>query len=93
MRVMTVVQGRYGSRITANIRAARVTGWTVTSWTAPRVLPPVIDYPCLAAFIMDAVCSDTLMHVSGQILVDEATRNVKPFRAPVHTLRPQGRNE
>ena len=45
MRILTVVQGRYGERITANLQAARVPGWTVECWAAPRVLPPVIDYP------------------------------------------------
>ncbi len=253
MRVMTVVQGRYGERITANLRVARVPGWTVTSWTALRVLPPVIDYPeeylpaelppadlvlslgehpgvaellpdivsmcgaraviapidnvawlppglmrqlegwlagigvsavfpkpfcsltqntlhayrketayenpliaefaryfgrpelmleiddetktiaaarvvrdspcgcahhvaeglvgvgveeaaatagmghhhypCLAAMAIDPDYDDTLMHVSGHILIDEVTRNVKPFQTPVHYLRPQGRSE
>jgi hypothetical protein len=45
VRILTVVQGRYGERITANLQAARVPGWTVECWAAPRVLPPVIDYP------------------------------------------------
>lgn len=45
MRILTVIQGRYGQRITDNIRLAQVPGWTVASWRAPQVLPPVIDYP------------------------------------------------
>ena len=95
MRVMTVVQGRYGERITANLRAARVPGWTVISWTALSVLPPVIDSPeeHPATMTIDPDYDDTLLHVSGHILIDEVTRNVKPFQAPVHTLRPQRRSE
>ncbi len=45
MRILTVVQGRYGERITANLESAHISNWTVESWAAPRVLPPVIDYP------------------------------------------------
>lgn len=45
MQILTITQGRYGERITANIEAAHIPGWVVRSWAAPRVLPPVIDYP------------------------------------------------
>jgi hypothetical protein len=45
MRILTVVQGQYGQRITANLQQAQVSDWTVDSWAAPRVLPPIIDYP------------------------------------------------
>lgn len=45
MRILTVVQGIYGQRITANIAGGFARGWTVHSWQAPRVLPPIIDYP------------------------------------------------
>ena len=45
MRILTVVQGEYGNRITLNIRRNAPTDWTVESWSAPRVLPPVMDYP------------------------------------------------
>ncbi|MBP7960862.1 MAG: hypothetical protein KBG20_01880 [Caldilineaceae bacterium] len=45
MRILTVVQGEYGNRITLNIRRRAPADWTVESWVAPKVLPPVIDYP------------------------------------------------
>jgi hypothetical protein len=45
MRILTIVQGIYGQRITANIQQGGDPAWTVDSWQAPRVLPPVIDYP------------------------------------------------
>ncbi|MBI3958641.1 MAG: hypothetical protein HY328_07515 [Chloroflexi bacterium] len=45
MRILTVTQGEYGNRITANIQRHCPADWTVESWVAPRVLPPVIDYP------------------------------------------------
>ncbi len=45
MRILTVIQGLYGRRITENLRQAAVPGWTVESWTLPPVLPQVIDYP------------------------------------------------
>jgi thymidylate synthase len=45
MRILTIVQGIYGQRITANIQHGRDPAWTVESWQAPRVLPPIIDYP------------------------------------------------
>ncbi len=45
MRILTVVQGLYGRRITENLRRAAVPGWSIESWTLPPVLPQVIDYP------------------------------------------------
>jgi hypothetical protein len=45
MRILTIVQGIYGQRITANIRHGEIPGWIVESWQLPLVLPPVIDYP------------------------------------------------
>lgn len=45
MRILTITQGEYGNRITDNIQRHSPPGWSVDSWTAPRVLPPIIDYP------------------------------------------------
>jgi hypothetical protein len=45
MRILTVVQGLYGRRITENIQQTAPPGWSVASWTLPPVLPQVIDYP------------------------------------------------
>ncbi len=45
MHILTITQGEYGNRITANIDRHRPPGWTVQNWIAPRVLPQIIDYP------------------------------------------------
>jgi hypothetical protein len=45
MRILAVVSGEYGRRHVANIRAHMPAGWTIESWQAPAVLPPVMDYP------------------------------------------------
>lgn len=45
MHILTIVQGIYGQRITANIQQGRDPSWVVECWQAPRVLPTVIDYP------------------------------------------------
>ena len=45
MRILTVIQGIYGRRITDNLRQTCPPAWTVLSHVLPVVLPPVIDYP------------------------------------------------
>lgn len=45
MRILAITQGEYGNRIVANISRHRPPGWHLDTWTAPRVLPPIIDYP------------------------------------------------
>lgn len=45
MRILTVTQGEYGQRITDHVARQAPADWQVESWRAPRVLPPVIDYP------------------------------------------------
>lgn len=45
MRILAIVSGEYGRRHVANIRAHMPTDWTIESWQAPAVLPPVMDYP------------------------------------------------
>jgi len=45
MRVLVITQGEYGRRILDNLRAHAPATWTVMAWEAPKVLPPVIDYP------------------------------------------------
>ncbi len=44
-RVLTLVQGKWGQRISDNIQKHAPLDWSVESWTAPRVLPPIIDDP------------------------------------------------
>ncbi|MDO8490722.1 MAG: DUF166 family protein [Dehalococcoidia bacterium] len=45
MRILAVVQGKYGERIVENIRALGPKDWTIESFTAPRALPVIIDEP------------------------------------------------
>jgi hypothetical protein len=45
MRILAIVSGEYGARHVDNLRARGPTSWTIETWQAPVVLPPVIDYP------------------------------------------------
>lgn len=45
MRILAIVSGEYGKRHVANIRRHGPPSWTIETWQAPAVLPPVIDYP------------------------------------------------
>ena len=45
MKILAIVQGEYGNRHVANIRAAAPAAWSVATWVPPRVLPMVIDEP------------------------------------------------
>ena len=45
MRILAIVSGEYGLRHVENIRKHGPATWTVETWKAPAVLPPVIDYP------------------------------------------------
>jgi hypothetical protein len=40
-----MIQGEYGRRNVANLKANGPSSWTLDTWTAPRVLPLVIDEP------------------------------------------------
>lgn len=45
MRILVIVQGEYGRRIVENIRQHGPDDWTIATWQAPPLLPPVIDDP------------------------------------------------
>jgi hypothetical protein len=45
MRILAILQGEYGRRHVANIRANGPSAWSVSTWMAPLGLPPVIDEP------------------------------------------------
>jgi hypothetical protein len=49
-------------------------------------------YPCLASMGIDSDFSDTLMHVSGNIMKDQIADEVKPFKK-VHYISPGKKNE
>ena len=45
LRVLAVTQGTWGERIATHIHSHAPSLWHVEMWAAPRVLPPVVDYP------------------------------------------------
>ncbi len=45
MRLLVLVTGEYGWRHVDNIRRHGPSGWQMTIWQTPKVLPPVLDYP------------------------------------------------
>lgn len=45
MKILAMIQGEYGRRNAANIRANGPSSWSLETWTAPKTLPPVIDEP------------------------------------------------
>ena len=45
MRILAFVHDRYGKRIVDNISSRAPSSWQVTSITAPRSLPPIVDEP------------------------------------------------
>ena len=49
-------------------------------------------FPCLASMGIDVDYSDTLLHISGNIMKDNVAEQVKPFK-PVQYLTPGFRNE
>lgn len=42
-RLLAVTQGLWGERIADNLRRHAPGDWTVEAWSAPRVIPPVVD--------------------------------------------------
>jgi hypothetical protein len=45
VRILAVFSGEYGTRHVANVREHAPESWSIETWHAPAVLPPVIDYP------------------------------------------------
>lgn len=45
LSILAATQGRWGERIAQNITARAPSTWTVHTWAAPRVIPPIVDYP------------------------------------------------
>ena len=45
LHVLVVTQGTWGERIAANVHDHAPADWHVETWAAPRVIPPVVDYP------------------------------------------------
>lgn len=45
MKILAIFNGEYGERHIANIKAQGPQSWQIETWEAPKLLPPVIDYP------------------------------------------------
>jgi hypothetical protein len=45
MRILAIISGDYGQRHVNNIRAHGPSEWSIETWRAPAVLPPIVDYP------------------------------------------------
>ncbi len=45
LRVLAATQALWGERIAANVVANAPPGWHVQAWSAPRVIPPIVDDP------------------------------------------------
>jgi hypothetical protein len=45
LRVLAITQGTWGERIASHIHSHAPDSWHVEMWAAPRVIPPVVDYP------------------------------------------------
>jgi hypothetical protein len=65
LRVLLATQGQWGERIAANISANAPSNWVVHSWAAPRVIPPVVDYP--EDFLPDAFPPSHLIVALGDV--------------------------
>ncbi|HIC93425.1 MAG TPA: hypothetical protein EYP09_04155, partial [Anaerolineae bacterium] len=64
MRLLAIVQGEYGRRMVENIRQHGPEGWVLETWTAPRLLPPVIDDP--AEFLSEELPAADLILSLGE---------------------------
>jgi len=45
MKILAIISGPYGQRHVDNIRANGPPEWSIETWQAPTVLPPIVDYP------------------------------------------------
>ncbi|HBX71246.1 MAG TPA: hypothetical protein DEH25_18185 [Chloroflexi bacterium] len=45
MRILAIISGEYGQRHVENIQKHGPKAWVIETWEAPKILPPVIDYP------------------------------------------------
>jgi hypothetical protein len=46
MRILAIISaGEYGQRHVDNVRDHSPPDWTIETWQAPAILPPIVDYP------------------------------------------------
>lgn len=88
MRILVIFTGEYGLRHIANLRAHQPAHWTIATWQAPTLFPPVIDYPedYLPASIpqADLLCSFAEQRGVAELLPDLAHMcSAKSVLAPI----------
>jgi hypothetical protein len=64
MRILATISGDYGQRHVTNVRTHGPSEWTIETWRAPAVLPPVLDYP--EDFLPDVLPSADLILAFGE---------------------------
>lgn len=64
MRILAVISGDYGQRHVANVHTHGPSEWTIETWRAPAVLPPVLDYP--EDFLPDTLPAADLVLAFGE---------------------------
>jgi hypothetical protein len=45
MKLLAIISAEYGARHVANLRKHGPASWSIETWQAPALFPPVIDYP------------------------------------------------
>jgi hypothetical protein len=66
LRILAVTQGQWGERIAENITANAPADWSVQSWAAPRVIPPIVDDP--EDFLPDTLPQADLVIALGDVV-------------------------
>jgi hypothetical protein len=64
-RVLAVTQGLWGERIAQNVAAHAPRDWEVNVWSAPRLIPPVVDDP--DEFLPDELPGTDLLLALGEV--------------------------
>jgi hypothetical protein len=97
LSILAVTQGQWGERIAENISANAPSDWSVQSWAAPRVIPPIVDDP--EDFLPERLPRADLVIALGDVgglaqLIPDVVRKVgaKAVIAPIdrNTALPQG---
>ncbi len=45
MKLLAIISAEYGTRHVANLRQHGPASWSIETWQAPAIFPPMIDYP------------------------------------------------
>lgn len=64
-RVLAVTQGAWGERIASNIVSSAPSDWEVYRWSAPGVIPPIVDEP--ETYLPDTLPASDLVLALGEV--------------------------